>query len=146
MGTTAYGGKGSKGRAANGDWPVGAASCRRDHHTMVSCQNPLTVNIKARLPFTPCYASMAPPSSQPPASEPAVVEDASLKCCCMCIIKVFTPRLKVLCGESSIVNLCHLVSRLATWVLMLFPLKTFGLSMVTIKYFLARTCCSSCSL
>ena len=40
MGTTAYGGKGSKGRAANGDRPVGAASCRRDHHTMVSCQTP----------------------------------------------------------------------------------------------------------
>ena len=40
MGTTAYGGKGSKGRAANGDRPVGAASCRRDHHTMVSCQKP----------------------------------------------------------------------------------------------------------
>ena len=42
MGTTAYGGEGSKGRAANGDRPVGAASCRRDHHTMASCQNPLT--------------------------------------------------------------------------------------------------------
>ena len=41
MGTTAYGGKGSKGRAANGDRPVGAASCRRDHHTMASCQKPL---------------------------------------------------------------------------------------------------------
>ena len=40
MGTTTYGGKGSKGRAANGDRPVGAASCRRDHHTMASCQNP----------------------------------------------------------------------------------------------------------
>ena len=40
MGTTAYGGKGSKGRAANGDRPVGAASCRRDHHTVASCQNP----------------------------------------------------------------------------------------------------------
>ena len=40
MGTTAYGGKGSKGRAANGDRPVGATSCRRDHHTMASCQNP----------------------------------------------------------------------------------------------------------
>ena len=40
MGTTADGGKGSKGRAANGDRPVGAASCRRDHHTMASCQNP----------------------------------------------------------------------------------------------------------
>ena len=39
MGTTAYGGKGSKGRAANGDRPVGAASCRRDHHTMASCQS-----------------------------------------------------------------------------------------------------------
>ena len=40
MGTTAYGGKGSKGRAANGDRPVGAASCRREHHTMASCQPP----------------------------------------------------------------------------------------------------------
>ena len=40
MGTTAYGGKGSKGRAANGDRPVGAASCRRDHHTITSCQTP----------------------------------------------------------------------------------------------------------
>ena len=40
MGTTAYGGKRSKGMAANGDRPVGAASCRRDHHTMASCQNP----------------------------------------------------------------------------------------------------------
>ena len=40
MGTTAHGGKGSKGRAANGDRPVGAASCRRDHHTMASCQTP----------------------------------------------------------------------------------------------------------
>ena len=28
MGTAAYGGKGSKGRAANGDWPIGAISCR----------------------------------------------------------------------------------------------------------------------
>ena len=28
MGTTAYGG--SKGRAANGDWPIGTARCRRE--------------------------------------------------------------------------------------------------------------------
>ena len=42
MGTTANGGKRSKGRAANGDQPIGAASCRRDHHTMASCQNPNT--------------------------------------------------------------------------------------------------------
>ena len=48
MGTTAYGGKRSKGRAANGDRPVGAASCRRDHHTMASCQNP---------PACPCFSS-----------------------------------------------------------------------------------------
>ena len=46
MGTTAYGGKGSKGRAANGDRPVGAASCRRDHHTMASCQNPQAVGCR----------------------------------------------------------------------------------------------------
>ena len=31
MGTTADGGKGSKGRAANGDRPIGAASCRPTH-------------------------------------------------------------------------------------------------------------------
>ena len=35
MGTTACGGKGSKGRA------VGAASCRREQQTMASCQPPL---------------------------------------------------------------------------------------------------------
>ena len=40
MGTTAYGGNGSKGRAANGDRPVGAASCRREQYTMASCQTP----------------------------------------------------------------------------------------------------------
>ena len=40
MGTTAYGGKGSKGRAANGDPQVGAASCRREQHTMASCHPP----------------------------------------------------------------------------------------------------------
>ena len=28
MGTAAYGGNGSKGKAVNGDWPEGAASCR----------------------------------------------------------------------------------------------------------------------
>ena len=39
MGTTAYGGKGSKGKAANCDWPVGAASCTREHYTMVTCQS-----------------------------------------------------------------------------------------------------------
>ena len=36
MGTTAYGGKGSK--AANGDRPVGAASCRQGQHTKATCQ------------------------------------------------------------------------------------------------------------
>ena len=40
MDTTAYGGKGSKGRAANGDRPAGAASCRREQYTMASCQPP----------------------------------------------------------------------------------------------------------
>ena len=40
MGTTAYGGKGSKGRAANGDRLVGAAKCRREQHPLASCQNP----------------------------------------------------------------------------------------------------------
>ena len=50
MGTTAYGGKGSKGRAANGDRPVGAASCRRDHHTMASCQNPPPPPLRAAFP------------------------------------------------------------------------------------------------
>ena len=31
VGTTAYGGKGSKGRAVSGDRPIGAASCRPKH-------------------------------------------------------------------------------------------------------------------
>ena len=60
MGTTAtaYGGKGSKGRAANGDRPVGAASCRREQHTMVSCQNPSTPRLHANPPppFPPSLA------------------------------------------------------------------------------------------
>ena len=51
MGTTAYGGKGSKGRAANGDRPVGAASCRRDHHTMASRQNPPRARRRGGVPF-----------------------------------------------------------------------------------------------
>ena len=60
MGTTAYGGKGSKGRAANGDRPVGAASCRRDHHTMASCQNPRVVtashaHVLCSSTLMPCY-------------------------------------------------------------------------------------------
>ena len=31
MGTTAYGGRGSKGRAVSGDRPIGTASCRPKH-------------------------------------------------------------------------------------------------------------------
>ena len=42
MGTTSYGGKGSKGRAANADRLVGAANCRKEQHTMASCQTPPT--------------------------------------------------------------------------------------------------------
>ena len=39
MGTTAYGGKGSKGRArVSGDRPIGAASCRQEQHTMATCR------------------------------------------------------------------------------------------------------------
>ena len=40
MGTTAYGGKGPKGGAVNGDRPIGAASCRRGQHSMATCQPP----------------------------------------------------------------------------------------------------------
>ena len=39
-GRRACGGIGSKGRAANGDRLVDAASCRRKQHTMASCQDP----------------------------------------------------------------------------------------------------------
>ena len=46
MGTTADGGKGSKERVANGDWPVGAASRRREQYTMASCQPPLHCALK----------------------------------------------------------------------------------------------------
>ena len=40
MGTTAYRGKGSKGRAVNGDRPLGAASCRRGQYIKTTCQPP----------------------------------------------------------------------------------------------------------
>ena len=40
MGTTADGGKGAKGRAVNGDRPVGAARCRREQHTKGVMPNP----------------------------------------------------------------------------------------------------------
>ena len=41
MGTTAYGGKGFKGRAVvSGERPIGTASCRQQH-TQTSCQTPL---------------------------------------------------------------------------------------------------------
>ena len=75
MGTTAYGGKGSKGRAANGDRPVGAASCRRDHHTMASCQNPpggMHVVVVGRAQAPPPWEPHAqthplhPPADPPP--------------------------------------------------------------------------------
>ena len=39
-GTTADGGKGSKGRAANGDRPIGAARCRREQCTKGDIPNP----------------------------------------------------------------------------------------------------------
>ena len=57
MGTTAYGGKGSKGRAANGDRPVGAASCRRDHHTMASCQTPPPNHSRTALLDSQCLSA-----------------------------------------------------------------------------------------
>ena len=45
MGTTASEGQGSKGRAANGDQPVGTASYRQEQYTKAACQNPL-VSVK----------------------------------------------------------------------------------------------------
>ena len=41
MGTTADGGKGSEGRAANGDRPIGTARCQREQHTNAACHTPL---------------------------------------------------------------------------------------------------------
>ena len=38
MGTIACGGRGSKGRAANGKWPLGAANCRREQYPRATCQ------------------------------------------------------------------------------------------------------------
>ena len=40
MGTTANEGKGSQGRAANGDRQIGASSCRREQHATATCQTP----------------------------------------------------------------------------------------------------------
>ena len=64
MGTTAYGGKGSKGKAANGDRPVGAASCKREQHTMASCQNPhsLSAFMVPRPPLLSAFEWLRPKS------------------------------------------------------------------------------------
>ena len=78
MGTTAYGGKGSKGRAANGDGPVGAASCRRDHHTMASCQPPPPPKGKVlEWPYTTVGGGFTPP---PRSSRPWVLQVALTFC------------------------------------------------------------------
>ena len=55
MGTTAYGGKGSKG---NGDRRIGAASCRREEHTMATCQPPPPPWPVA--PLTHCWLGTGP--------------------------------------------------------------------------------------
>ena len=71
MGTTADGGRGSKGRAASGDRPVGAASCRREQHTMASCQKPLFLSISLPFSWGPLLGlgtSLPPP---PPPSLPS---------------------------------------------------------------------------
>ena len=39
MGTAARGGRGSKGRAANDDRPIGAARCRREQYTQGDMPN-----------------------------------------------------------------------------------------------------------
>ena len=44
MGTTTYGSKGPKGKAANGNRPIGAASCRREQYTKATCQTPRFVS------------------------------------------------------------------------------------------------------
>ena len=54
MGTTAYGGKGSKGRAANGDPSTGAASCRREQYTKATCQtHPPPPCKRPHVPYAP---------------------------------------------------------------------------------------------
>ena len=61
MGTTAYGGKESKGRAANGDGPIGAASCRREQHTMATYQPPPPPHKHSIWWRHNCQQSMEPP-------------------------------------------------------------------------------------
>ena len=55
-GTTTYGGKGSKGRAANGDRPTGAAGCRREQHTkgVMATPSPPPPGDKHIPDLTPC--------------------------------------------------------------------------------------------
>ena len=60
MATTADGGKESKGRAANGDRPVGAARCRRDHHT------------QGVMPYPPPPSVTAPGPGPGPRPPPAI--------------------------------------------------------------------------
>ena len=71
MGTTAYGGKGSKGRAANGDRLVGAASCRRDHHSVASCRNPRGLERKAPAPVDTGPPPPKAPSGKRPRKWPS---------------------------------------------------------------------------
>ena len=42
---TAYRGRGSKGRVANGDRPVGSANCRRDHHPWRHAKSPKVMKL-----------------------------------------------------------------------------------------------------
>ena len=63
MGTTAYGGKGSKERAANGHQPIGAASCKREQYTKATCQPPppLFLGPPATTRSSPFLARMSVP-------------------------------------------------------------------------------------
>ena len=62
VGTTADGGKGSKGRAANGDRPIGATRCTRERYTEATCQPPPPPPLLSRIPANPPTSAFAPTS------------------------------------------------------------------------------------
>ena len=69
MGTTAYGGKGSKGRAVSGDWPIGAARCRQKH-TQGVMLNPLSTTTTQGYVQSVVVGQRAPHSQQSPPPPP----------------------------------------------------------------------------
>ena len=79
VGTTAHGGRGSKGRAANGDRPTGTASCRREQYTHGDMPTPPP---PARMPLLQSGQDTQPMEWHPPrVHPPPPLEDQPMTDC-----------------------------------------------------------------